>query len=209
MEHGKRMAKELKYLFIGLLSGLMAAALILIVSAPTRGEPVILLPTPERVKLSVHITGAVQNPGVYELPPGSRIEAVIQAAGGWKTRADQTAINLAAFLEDGESIYVPLIGEQLPSPKPEKKSTVSVEGRLIDINSAPAEVLDELPGIGPKKAEEIVSYRQKNGAFDTIEEVLNVPGIGPGIFEDIRTLITISSPDDEEGWSYEPQRIDQ
>lgn len=203
------MSKEIKYLIIGLLLGLLSAALILIVSAPTHGEPVTLLPTPEQPKVSIYITGAVQKPGVYELPPGSRIENAIQAAGGWMITADKSAVNLAAVLEDEESIYVPHLGEKTLTPKPEKKLTPTLTGQLININTASVELLDQLPGIGPAKAGEIVSYRQKYGAFDTIEEILNVPGIGPGIFEDIRDLITVSSPTAEEGRTDEPQRINQ
>ncbi len=209
MELRQRMWKEIRFILIGLFSGLLAAALILIVTAPSQGDPVILLPTPEPAKVTVYVTGAVENPGVYQLPPGSRVEAAIQAAGGWKPSANQSAINLAQPLEDGQSIYVPLPGEKVPTPSTEKKATQETIDQIVDINSASVELLDQLPGIGPTKASEIVSYRQNNGAFDTIEEILNVPGIGPGIFEDIRDLITVSSPTTEEGRTDEPQRIDQ
>lgn len=202
------MWKEIRLILIGLLSGLLAAALILIVTAPTQGGPVILLPTPKPARVTIYVTGAVKAPGVYQLPPGSRAEDAIKAAGGFRTSANQAGVNLAELLEDGQSIYVPMPGENAPAPST-KKSTPTTFNQIVNLNTASVELLDQLPGIGPSKAREIVSYRQKYGAFDTIEEILDVPGIGPGIFEDIRDLIAVSSPTNEEGRTDEPQRIDQ
>lgn len=186
------MLNNIKLIVIGVLSGLFAAALILLVSAPGHGQPVTLLPTPEKAALSIFVTGAVNNPGVYQLPVGSRVENAIQAAGGWSIGADQIALNLAAMLTDGQTIFVPVPGEEPPVYPVIDKMTTDWTGPLININTASPELLDELPGIGPAKAADIVAFRQKNGAFDTIEAIQEVPGIGPGLFEDIHSLITVS-----------------
>lgn len=186
------MLNNIKLVVIGVLSGLLAAAMILLVSAPGHGEPVVLLPTPEKADLSIFVTGAVTNPGVYRLPVGSRVENAIQAAGGWSIDADQNALNLAAFLTDGQTVFVPIPGEEPPVYPDISRSTTEWTGPLININTASAEILDELPGIGPSKAADIVAFRQNNGAFDTIEAIQEVPGIGPGLFENIQDLITVS-----------------
>ncbi|MHB0922852.1 MAG: helix-hairpin-helix domain-containing protein [Bellilinea sp.] len=186
------MLNNIKILIFGLLAGLLAAALILIVAAPGYGEPVTLLPTPKKADISIYITGAVQNPGVYVLPAESRVESAVQAAGGWEDKADRNAVNLAALLTDGQTIYIPVPGEEPPTVVVNEKSKSLVIGEIININTASSELLEELPGIGPTKASDIVAYRQKNGAFDTIEAIQNVPGIGPGLFEDIQDLITVS-----------------
>lgn len=186
------MLNNIKMLIFGLLSGLLAAALILIVASPGYGEPVTLLPTPHKADITIYVTGAVQNPGVYVLPAASRVEAAVQAAGGWSVDADRNAVNLAALLTDGQTIFIPVPGEGPPAVVFNEKSKSLVVGNLININTAPVELLEELPGIGPAKAADIVAYRQKNGAFDTIEAIQNVPGIGPGLFEDIQDLISIS-----------------
>lgn len=186
------MLNNIKILIFGLLSGLLAAALILIVAAPGYGEPVTLLPTPKKAEISIYVTGAVHNPGVYVLPAESRVEAAVQAAGGWANEADQNAVNLAAFLTDGQTVYIPIPGEEPPTVVLNEKSESLVVGDLININTASIDLLEELPGIGPTKAAGIVAYRQKNGAFDTIEAIQNVPGIGLGLFEDIKGLISVS-----------------
>lgn len=186
------MPSNIKFLFLGLLSGLLAAALILLVSAPDRGKNVVLLPTPEPAEWVIYVTGAVQSPGVYQVPAGSRVEAGIKAAGGLVENADANALNLAAFVSDGATIYVPVSGESPSIELPGVRLDPITVERLININTASVEILDTLPGIGPAKAAEIVAYRQKIGAFDTIEEIQDVPGIGPGLFEEIRDRISVA-----------------
>lgn len=187
------MSQPYKYLAFGILIGLLASAIILLVAAPHEGSQAILLPTPVPKTLRIHVTGAVLKQGVYSLPAGSRIEDAIQAAGGLTEDADQSTLNLAAMLSDGQKITVPVPGEA-PTNLTERSSISLLEtDELIDINTASLELLQELPGIGEKKAEAIVAYRQNHGAFVTIEEIQNVDGIGPGLFEDIKNLITVSS----------------
>ncbi len=186
------MRNNLIYLGFGVLAGLLSSALILLAAAPPRSSPITLLPTAAPSDLAIFVSGAVQSPGVFELPPGSRVESAIQAAGGWGANADYEAINLAALLSDGQRVYVKAIGEQPVAQTDIERSTPLELPGLIDINTASAEQLDELPGIGPAKAAEIIAYRQKNGAFDKIEDIQSVSGIGPAIFEQIQDLITVT-----------------
>ena len=178
--------------------GLLAAGAITLASRPPRGEPITLLPPPTPAPLVVHVAGAVQNPDVYELPLGSRVGDAIDAAGGLLEGANPGGLNLAAFLEDGERLYVP----QLPTPLPEAPAS-NRSGALpteipppstdqrININTASQAELETLPGIGPVTAEKIIAYRESNGYFKIIEEIMDVPGIGTKKFEDIKDLITV------------------
>jgi competence protein ComEA len=169
----------------GLLIGLLSTALILLLTSPPRGQPVQLLPALTPLPLRVHVSGAVQRPGVYELSPGSIVEQAIQAAGGSLPSADLESLNLAAALEDGQQVVVPLPGED-PPPTGQNGG-----GELIRINTATAAELEELPGIGPVLARNIVEHRQAHGPFATPEDLLNVSGIGPSTLESIRELILV------------------
>ena len=186
------MRSKLVYTGFGILMGLLSSALVFIAAAPPRSSPITLLPSPAPSNLAVFVSGAVQNPGVFELPSGSRVDSAIKAAGGWANNADREAINLAALLSDGQKVYVKAIGEQPLVQEDSEQSTTMEPPGLIDINTANAEQLDQLPGIGPAKSAEIIAYRQKNGAFDKIEDIQNVSGIGPAIFENIQDLITVT-----------------
>ncbi|HWR64708.1 MAG TPA: helix-hairpin-helix domain-containing protein [Bellilinea sp.] len=186
------MRNFLIHLGYGLVLGLLAAAGIMLAAGKPRSSPVMLLPTPAPTNLTIDITGAIVKPGVYQLPPNSHVLDAIQAAGGLRVDADVNTLNMAAELSDGQKIIVKTEG-QLPvaSDGIERSIPIEVNG-LIDINTATAEQLDTLPGIGPTKASDIITYRQKNGAFDRIEDIQNVSGIGPATFEAIRNLISVS-----------------
>jgi competence protein ComEA len=190
--------KPWQLVLIGVFSGLLSAALVLLISAPPRSETIILT-TKTPLPWVVHVSGAVVTPGVYEVPPMSRVRDVIERAGGLLPQANTEAINLAAPLTDGVKIRIPFLYEEttpLPinnSPVPEVYNEASgTDSHRLDINQASIEQLEALPGIGRTRAEAIVKYRQKQGKFDTIEQIQNVPGIGPGIFEQVRELITVT-----------------
>lgn len=172
--------KNIWIIGIGILIGLLLSGLIWLVLSPPRGEPVTLLPTPTSVGLVVYVTGAVAEPGVYTLPEHSRVQAAIDAAGGFLTSADKEDINLAAMLQDGDQIDVPAVGGE----------SHARAGR-ININAATFEELDSLPGIGSTAAQNIVDYRLQHGPFASIEAIQDVPGIGPATYEEIKDLITI------------------
>ena len=176
----------------GALIGLLAAGLIWLGASPPRGEPVILHAPPTPRPLAVHELGEVMRPGVYELPEGSRVQAAIDAAGGFTLSANRSSVNLAALLDDGQQIDVPAEGEVriIGNPALSPGETLA-PGELININTADAAMLETLPAIGPALAQAIVDYRDANGDFETIEAIMDVQGIGQATFDAIRDLITV------------------
>ncbi|WP_165775424.1 ComEA family DNA-binding protein [Chryseomicrobium excrementi] len=130
----------------------------------------------------VEIKGAISQPGVYEMPFGSRLIALIDKAGGLLELSDSNQINQAALLVDEESIYIPTIGEVT--------TTTESESELIDINSADATLLQTLPGIGPAKADAIIAYREAT-PFQTVDDLSQVDGIGDKTLEQLRPLIRV------------------
>jgi competence protein ComEA len=189
-------------LLLGLFVGLLAAAIILLVSAPPRGQPIILkaqgtfqltetsIVTPKSNLIGVHVVGEVKEPGLLLLPEGSRVSDAILSAGGMTDLADENRLNLAALLEDGTRVYVPAKGETLPDDITDTLPSDNHQ-ELININLADREELDSLPGIGLAKADAIIDYRTSQGDFLSIEEILKVPGIGESIFTQIKDLITV------------------
>lgn len=179
----------------GVLCGLLGAGLIILVSGQTGGEAILLRPPPTPAPILVHVDGAVLRPGIYSLSAGSRVTDALQAAGGALPSADTSRVNLAGPLQDGALVLVatqPPAGspaETLP-PANERSQAIDLAG-LININTATLDELDQLPGIGPVTAGKIIQYREANGYFPNIEDILNVPGIGDKTFEDIRSLITV------------------
>ncbi len=147
---------------------------------------------PDEKKVCVYICGQVADPGVYELDEGSRVCDALEAAGGLLPEADEGRINLAGMLTDGEMIYFPKAGEEIPVQQTQSTSSGSAQtGALININTAGVGELTSLPGIGQAKADAIVKYRDENGAFRDIKEIKNVPGIGDALFSGIEDLICI------------------
>lgn len=138
---------------------------------------------------TVYVCGAVQHPGVYELPGEGRICDAVEAAGGFTEEADTCAVNLAEVLTDGSQIYIPTVEESAGLPQSETAG--SQASNLVNLNTATKEQLMELPGIGAAKAEAILSYRESVGKFSCIEEIMNVSGIKEASFSKIRTLITV------------------
>ncbi|MBN1813937.1 MAG: helix-hairpin-helix domain-containing protein [Anaerolineae bacterium] len=149
------------------------------------------LPTSTPAPIRVHVSGAVRQPDVYELPAGCIVKDAVEAAGGPTDDANLDGVNLAVELRDQQQVYVPRQGEVIPmAPASEGGGATS---RPVDINAATAAELETLPGIGPKTAGTIVEYREANGPFETIEDIMGVPGIGEGIFEKIKDRITVGS----------------
>lgn len=143
----------------------------------------------------VYVCGAVCEPGVYELEKDARIYEAIESAGGLRDDADKNYVNQAQILSDGEQIYIPTEEEAaqgyLISETKKVEDTV-VDGR-IDINTATKEELMTLSGIGESRAESILAYRQLHGAFQNIDELMNVEGIKEGIFQKIKDSITVNT----------------
>jgi competence protein ComEA len=134
-------------------------------------------------KAYVHVCGQVRKPGVYQLPMEARVFQAVEAAGGVTEEADQSAVNLAAHITDGEQIYLPKIGESARIPiatgKKGHQSNKAVQPQWpLDLNRASAGQLDFVPGIGPSMASRIIEYREQNGSFTSLDDLTQVPGIG-------------------------------
>lgn len=154
-------------------------------------------PTETAQAAFVHVVGAVGRPGVYELPPGSRVRDAVDVAGGLTASAAPEGLNLARLVQDGEQLRVPTVEEMAaqPSGGPGAPAAggpggASAAGGLVDLNTADAALLDTLPGVGPSTAQKIVDDREKNGPFKTVEDLLRIPGIGEKKLESLRDLVS-------------------
>jgi competence protein ComEA len=149
------------------------------------------------VEVVVHVAGAVATPGVQRLPTGARVIDAVEAAGGALPDADLARINLAAPLTDGQQVYVLRPGEVPPVPPPGPQvggtdgASAAAAGGPVDINRASADQLDELPGVGPTTAEAIIDHREQNGPFGSVDELIDVRGIGEAKLEQLRDLVTV------------------
>ena len=141
-------------------------------------------------QLTVHVAGAVERPGVYQLSSTARVHDAIDVAGGVTGEADPNVLNLASAIVDGSRVYVPAVGEELPPPIAGSASGVSELPVIVDINRADAAELEQLPGVGPATAEAITAERDRNGPFLSAEDLQRVPGIGPAKMELLRDLVT-------------------
>ncbi|MDO4313551.1 MAG: helix-hairpin-helix domain-containing protein [Eubacteriales bacterium] len=147
--------------------------------------------------ICVYVCGQVMRPGVYEFAAGSRIYQAVEAAGGMLETADEAFVNQAERMEDGQRVYIPSAEEVLSGECSGAENVagdsgggISSDGR-VNINMASKEELMTLAGIGEKKAEAIIQYRDTNGGFQTTEELMQVAGIKEGTFEKIKEDITI------------------
>lgn len=141
--------------------------------------------TQEQIK--VYICGAVCNPGVYEIDQSARLVDLVDLSGGTQKDADLTSVNLAESLEDGQKIYIMTVGET----EEQMEAVKEEEDGMVDINAASKEVLMTLPGIGESKAASIISYREENDGFQSIDDIMKIEGIKEGVFNKIKGLIKI------------------
>lgn len=141
------------------------------------------------VMLIVDVAGAVHQPGVYEFAEGDRVIDAIERAGGAMPKADLSLLNLAAPLTDGTQILVPKAGP--PGAVVPGGAAPGSAGGLININTASATELEALPGIGEVLSATIVEYRTQNGPFASVEDLLDVSGIGPATLDEIRDQVTV------------------
>jgi competence protein ComEA len=172
--------------------------------------PLSTLPTPLTVR--IHVAGAVVHPGVYSVSSSSRVVDAVTAAGGATSRADLERINLAQTIIDTEQVFVPFrtshttkvtvaprlrptrttVPVSVPTiPGAIPSATTSATTSLINLNSATSAQLDTLPGVGPSTAKAIISYRSRKGPFGKVEDLLNVPGIGPAKVAALRDQVTV------------------
>lgn len=191
----------LTLIFLALLGGLLLwqrrptpAPVEILPPEPTPSP--VSTPTATPAPLRVYVTGAVLRPDVYRLPPGSIVKDAIEAAGGPTHDADLVSINLAQELADQQRLYVPRVGEtDAPPPVTGGEPTPPSRGGALDlkvnINTASLEELDTLPGIGPVIGQSIIDYRESNGPFNSIEDIVLVSGIGDATFNKIKEDITV------------------
>lgn len=154
--------------------------------------------------LTVHVAGAVRLPGVYQLPPRSRVVDALNAAGGPIQKADLEKINLAQLLVDTEQVYIPARVSASPkatiSPRHRPTTTIAAQApsggsagttSVINLNTATAVQLDALPGVGPATAKAILDYRESKGKFSKVEDLLNVTGIGAAKLAALKDFVTV------------------
>lgn len=152
----------------------------------------------------VHVHGQVATPGLFELPEGSRVVDVVAAAGGFTAEADQAAVNLARLLVDGEQLRVPAVGEAADGSSAADGSGGGggsgagagaagdgVADGVVDLNLADDAALQTLPGVGPATAAAILAWRDENGRFRSVDDLLGVPGIGPKTLEKLRDQVRV------------------
>ncbi|HET6728599.1 MAG TPA: ComEA family DNA-binding protein [Jiangellaceae bacterium] len=156
------------------------------------GSPVVASAAPGPTELVVHDAGRVRTPGVVRLPPGSRVLDAVEAAGGADDGVDLSGLNLARLLADGEQVLVGI------APAPGSVGTVgppdgpaTPRAGPIDLNSATADLLDTLPGVGSTLAGRILEWREQHGRFSSVDELLEVSGIGPKTLAELAPLVTV------------------
>jgi competence protein ComEA len=136
----------------------------------------------------VHVAGAVNRPGLYRMPPGSRVDDALRLAGGPTPDADLNALNLATKVKDGDKVLVPKRGAAGGGGE---GGSAPAQSQTVNLNTATTDQLDALPGIGPSLAQRIVAYREQHGGFRTVDELQKVPGIGPAKFSQLKDLVTV------------------
>ncbi|WP_019146121.1 ComEA family DNA-binding protein [Aeromicrobium massiliense] len=142
--------------------------------------------------LVVDVAGKVRRPGIVELPAGSRVVDAIEAAGGVRGRPDTTSLNLARKLVDGEQVLVGVEAAAVPvAPAPGGvPGAAPAPGAVVDLNTATLEQLDTLPGVGPVTAQAILSWREEHGSFTSVDDLLDVKGIGEATLAELRDLVS-------------------
>ncbi len=202
--HIKRVSKDIKRnvvkhrdKIIQAGAGLVLVAIIVALMMPHSSEMVIVqeplgqdsaesIEQQDQSMAFVYMCGAVLNPGVYELPEGSRLSNALELAGGFTEDAKAEAVNLARVVEDGEQVYVPSKNEHA-----ESNQEVQTVSGLLNINIASSSDLESLQGVGPSTAQKIIAFRSSNGPFKSIDDLLNVSGIGEKKLAGIRPYITV------------------
>jgi len=143
-------------------------------------EPATSVETVSSSVISIHVVGEVLSPGLYELELGSRVSDVIELAGGFSESASTQSVNLARVLVDGEQLVITSVQE-----------FIEIQDSKISINEGSIEQLDELPGVGPSIAGKIIDHREKIGRFRSVEQLVEVNGIGSKMLENIRDMIRL------------------
>jgi competence protein ComEA len=156
-----------------------------LVTAPADAAPTTIV---------VHVDGGVVRPGVPELESGARVIDAIEAAAGLTPEADRGRLNLAAPVADGQRVWVPVEGEDEPAIEPVTGGVIGSEGSsggVVNLNRADQAALETLPGVGPSIAAAILQHREREGAFERVEDLLEVAGIGPSRLAQLEPLVSV------------------
>jgi competence protein ComEA len=140
----------------------------------------------------IDVKGAVKKPGIYHLPTPVRLYQALEAAGGVTEQADVRQMNMAKEIADGSMIYIPKKGEQIPAEASPLQPNSEKENGKINLNTATLQELESLPGLGPTKAQAIIQYRGEHGGFQSVDQLLEVPGIGERTLERIKEQLYVS-----------------
>jgi competence protein ComEA len=182
--------KTWQAILLGFISGAVMLAAVIYISLPDRMVPLKILPTATPAPVIVHVSGAVNKPGLYTLAPDKRLQDAINAAGGSTESADLDKVNLAAPLADGMKISIPVFGEKATQQNV-NGSVNPTEPVVIHLNTATTKDLELLPGIGVEKAAAIVTERENRGRFQSIDDLLSVAGISKNLYEQVKPFIML------------------
>jgi len=180
----------------GAIVGLLIGGLVFLTTRMPSGQKVELMPSSTPAPISVYITGAVERPGVYQVPRDSRLVEVIATAGGLLEGAEIDKLNLAEKVTDGQQLNIPG-NVEIPTPQLVigggglLVTPTPPVGGLVNINTADAALLETVPGIGPTIASRIIAYREENGPFERVDDLTKVAGIGPATMEKIKPFVTV------------------
>lgn len=146
----------------------------------------------EQDLITVDVKGAVKSPGIYDLPVGSRVNDAVQKAGGLTEQADSKSINLAQKVSDEALVYVPTKGEESASQQTSSGTASSTsKDKKVNLNKASLEELKQVKGLGGKRAQDIIDYRESNGKFKSVDELKKVSGIGAKTIEKLKDYVTV------------------
>lgn len=178
-----------------LVSAFSASGSRTVIDAPRPSSSPGAVPVGASAELYVHILGAVERPGLYRFTEGDRAIDAIAAAGGYTADADRAQLNLARFLSDGEQIYIPTTKESAARGAGGAPGSSGAPGPgstgKVNLNTADAAALETLPRVGPALAARILAWREANGRFTSIEDLMSVSGIGEKTFAGLKDLVTI------------------
>lgn len=182
-------------IFVGIVA--LALSVLLLLSAQARPAADVIAAAPQShsepslttALLVIDVQGEVVNPGLYEVPLGSRVGDAIKAAGGVRKGVSTSSVNLARFLEDGEQLFVAGLDQNFSPTGGAIPS--STGGGKLNLNRASESELDGLPGVGPVLAKRIIAYRNENGNFSSVDELRKVSGIGPAKFGELQSFVTV------------------
>lgn len=146
----------------------------------------------EQDLITVDVKGAVKSPGIYDLPVGSRVNDAVQKAGGLTEQADSKSLNLAQKVSDEALVYVPTKGEEVASQQTASGTASSTsKEKKVNLNKASLEELKQVKGLGGKRAQDIIDYRETNGKFKSVDELKKVSGIGAKTIEKLKDYVTV------------------